>query len=378
MVLDWIGFAAGMVVLVVTWASVIGTLVVPRHVDSRISRGTEWSLDRLFRLAIRKVHSYEVRDRALAWQAPLGLLVRLTVWMGLLALAFGLLMLPSHPHSPGDAFASSSSSMFTLGYAAPHGFGGSLLEALAAFTGLIVVGLQVGYLPVFYAAFNRRETEVSLLVARSGVPAWGPELLIRTKWGIYDGDTRPILDELFTTWERWASEVAESHTTYFALTRFRSSHAWAHWLTSLIAVMDAAAVHLSVAPSLEPKLSARLCLRMGFETLGQIGRTARLPLPTEPDPDAPISVSFEEFAAAVTDLRQVGYPIERTVEEAWPHFRGWRANYDRSALALAYLLDAPPTLWTGPRRWPSQPTPPKRPAARQPQPAAEPPTPDDN
>ena len=101
-------------------------------------------------------------------------------------------------------------------------------------------------------------------------------------------------------------------------------------------------------------------------------------MPTEPDPDAPISVSFEEFAAAVTDLRQVGYPIERTVEEAWPHFRGWRANYDRSALALAYLLDAPPTLWTGPRRWPSQPTPPKRPAARQPQPAAEPPTPDDN
>jgi hypothetical protein len=288
------------------------------------------------------------------------------VWIALLDAALALLMLPSHPHSPGEALAAASSSMFTLGYAAPHGFSSSLLEGIAAFTGLIVVGLQVGYLPVFYAAFNKRETEVSLLTARSGVPAWGPELLVRTKWGIYEGDTRPLLDELFTAWERWASEVAESHTTYLALARFRSSHPWAHWLTSLIAMMDAAAMHLAVAPSLEPKLSARLCLRMGFETLGEIARTSRLSLPEVPDPDTPISVTFEEFAAAVTDLQEVGYPIERSVEDAWPHFRGWRVNYDQSALALAYLLDAPPTLWTGPRRWPSTPVSPRRPAARPP------------
>ena len=370
MVLDWIGFCGGLLLLVVTWTSVIGTLVVPRHVDSRISRRTEWFLDRVFRLATRRVQSYESRDRALAWQAPLGLLLRLAVWILLLDLAFALLMLPSHPHSLGDALAASSSSMFTLGYAAPHGFSGSLLEGLAAFTGLIVVGLQVGYLPVFYAAFNRRETEVSLLIARSGVPGWGPEILARTKWGIYDGDTRPLLDELFTAWERWASEVAESHTTYIALARFRSSRPWAHWLTSLIAVMDAAAVHLAVAPSLEPKLSARLCLRMGFETLGEIARTARIPVPAEADPDAAISISFEEFSAAVANLDEVGYPIERTAEEAWPHFRGLRANYDEAACALAYLLDAPPTLWTGPRRWPSTPIPPKRPAARMPRTAS--------
>jgi len=127
--------------------------------------------------------------------------------------------------------------------------------------------------------------------------------------------------------------------------------------------MDAAAMHLAVAPSLEPKLSARLCLRMGFQTLGEIASTARLPIPATPDPDGRISVTFEEFAAAVADLRAIGYPIERDADEAWPHFRGWRINYDQSALALAYLLDAPPTLWTGPRRWPSSPVSPRRPAA---------------
>src|SRR6202035_2987927 len=123
-----------------------------------------------------------------------------------------------------------------------------------------------------------------------------------------------------------------------------------------------AALHLALAPSREPKLSARLSLRMGFVALDQIARAMRLPVPDEPDPD--VSVSFEEFTAATAMLRELGYPIERTDEEAWPHFRGWRANYDAAALLLARQLDAPPARWTGARRWPSPPIPPRRPAAK--------------
>ena len=74
--------------------------------------------------------------------------------------------------------------MFTLGYSAPRGVRMTVLDYFAAFTGLIVVGLQIGYLPTLYAAFNRRETEVTLLVSRAGLPAWGPELLARTRFGI--------------------------------------------------------------------------------------------------------------------------------------------------------------------------------------------------
>lgn len=43
--------------------------------------------------------------------------------------------------------------------------------------------------------------------------------------------------------------------------------ALSHWLTSLIAVLDAAALHLALAPTHEPKLTARLALRMGFVAL---------------------------------------------------------------------------------------------------------------
>ncbi|MDT7764826.1 MAG: hypothetical protein QOC63_4246 [Mycobacterium sp.] len=360
----WFGFAVGLVVVLGTLASVVGTLVVPRGINSRISRAVDRSLDVGFLRLARRVSSFERRDRIFAWQSPLSLLARLTVWLGLLVCGFALLLLPSVDGQIGKAFSDAGSSTFTLGYAAPAGTGSTTLEYLAAFTGLVVVGLQVGYLPTLYSAFNRRETEVSLLGSRAGVPAWGPEILARTRWGIDDGDTLPVLEDLFTAWERWAAEVAESHTTYLTLARLRSPRAWSHWLTSLIAVMDAAALHLSLAPSREPKLAARLSLRMGFVALDQIARTMRLPVPDEPDPDGSVAVSYDEFRAATAMLRGLGYPIETTDEEAWPHFRGWRANYDAAALLLARQLDAPPALWTGSRRWPSTPVPPQRPAAR--------------
>jgi hypothetical protein len=363
MVGAWVGFAVGLVVVTVTMASVAGTLVVPRAVNSPLSRAVDRFLDIAFFLATKRVRSFVRRDRILAWQAPMSLLVRLAVWLGMLIVGFALLLLPSLNGHLGQAFSESGSSLFTLGYAAPATGDSTTLEYLAAFTGLVVIGLQVGYLPTLYAAFNKRETDVTLLSSRAGVPAWGPEILVRSRWGIQEGDIAPILETLFLSWERWAAEVAESHTTYLTLARFRSPRPLSHWLTSLIAVMDAAALHLALAPSREPKLPPRLALRMGFVAIGQIARTMRKAALEEPDPDAPISVSYDDFRTAAAMLREVGYPIDRSDEEAWPHFRGWRANYDATALLLAKQLDAPPALWTGPRRWPSTPILPLRPPA---------------
>jgi len=363
MVGAWVGSAVGLMLVMGTLMSVAGTLVVPRAVNSPVSRLVEWFLDVVFLFMARRLRSFDRRDRLLAWQAPLSLLFRLAVWLGILIVGFALLLLPSLKGHLGQAFSESGSSIFTLGYAVPASGDSTTIEYLAAFTGLVVIGLQVGYLPTLYAAFNKRETEVTLLGSRAGVPTWGPELLARSRWGIRDGNTAPVLETLFFSWERWAAEVAESHSTYFTLARFRSAHPLAHWLTSLIAVMDAAALHLALAPSSEPKLAPRLALRMGFIAMGQIARTMRHPVPDEADPEASISLTYDDFRHATAMLREVDYPIERSDEEAWPHFRGWRANYDATALMLAKQLDAPPALWTGTRRWPSTPIAPRRPPA---------------
>ena len=47
---------------------------------------------------------------------------------------------------------------------------------------------------------------------------------------------------------------------------------------------------------------------------------------------------------------EVNYPIERPLEDAWTDFLGWRVNYEAAAYALALTIDAPPALWSGPRR----------------------------
>jgi hypothetical protein len=370
MVFRWLGCALGIVVLVAAAASVVGTLVVPRGIDSTISRACERTVDAMFEMVTAPFRSFHRRDRVLAWQAPTTLLLRLAVWIGLLVVGYALVLLPAVDGRLSKAFSEAGSSMFTLGYAAPNGASTSAVDYIAAFTGLVVVGLQIGYLPTLYAAFNRRETLVTLLVSRAGVPAWGPEILARTQWGIYEGDSRPVLDELFDSWERWSAEVAESHTSYLTLVRLRSPRPLSHWLISLLAVMDAAALHLSLSPNGEPKLSARLCLRMGFVAFNQIARTMRLPVNEDPDPNAAISISYPEFSDAVEMLKALNYPMERAAADAWPHFRGWRVNYDTVALELARALDAPPALWSGGRRWRSVPISPQRPASRLPREAS--------
>jgi hypothetical protein len=147
--------------------------------------------------------------------------------------------------------------------------------------------------------------------------------------------------------------------------RFRSPQPMSSWLIGLLAVMDSAAMLLALVPSRD-RLEPRFALRMGFTALRQLAYAARLPVDEDPDPDADIQLTFEEFAEAVDRLIDVGFEVERTAEEAWPHFRGWRVNYESTAYELANLTDAVPALWSGPRRWPHEPIPPQRPSNRSP------------
>jgi hypothetical protein len=171
MVGAWIGFAAGLMMVMGTLMSVAGTLVVPRAVNSPASRMVAWLLDIVFRILTKPVRSFERRNAILSWQAPMSLLARLAAWLGMLVVGFALLLLPSMKGHLGQAFSEAGSSIFTLGYAAPSTGDSTTLEYLAAFTGLVVIGLQVGYLPTLYSAFNKRETDVTLLGTRAGVPS---------------------------------------------------------------------------------------------------------------------------------------------------------------------------------------------------------------
>jgi hypothetical protein len=215
---------------------------------------------------------------------------------------------------------------------------------------MIVIALQIGYLPTLYSAFNRRETEVALLVARAGAPSWGPELLARTHYALGSGtSTLDTLPDFYRQWERWAADVAESHTTYLPLVRFRSPQPYSSWVIALLSVLDSAALILSLAPEVAPTVPARLCLRSGFRGLIRIAHAMDIDVPDEADPEAGIALTYEEFLDAVARMKAVGFPSMRKPADAWPDFVGWRVNYERAAYQIATAIDAIPAPWSGPR-----------------------------
>ena len=95
--------------------------------------------------------------------------------------------------------------------------------------------------------------------------------------------------------------------------------------------------------------------------LSQIAGALALKYDDSADPDAGIAVTYDQFLEAYDRMREVDFPIEREPDAAWPHFVGWRINYEQAAYGIAAAVDAVPALWSGPRRRPVEPIPPLRP-----------------
>jgi hypothetical protein len=343
-IVRWFGFVVGTVLVWLTIASIVSTLVVPRFVPSRIAYGAWMTARAVFRYLIQFVSTFEEKDRVLAFQGPVSLLLLLMQWLVLAFVGYALMFLPFDGGNFGEGLRISGSSLLTLGFDAPSNNAPPTIIFLAAATGLVVVALLIGYLPTIYSAFSRREALVTMLESRAGEPAWGPEILTREAY-IGGLDT---LATLYRDWENWAADVAETHTTHPWLISFRSPHPLRSWITSLLAVMDSAALFLACAPAAAPS-EARNCVRMGFIALRAIADVRNLEYEADPLPNAPIELSYDEYLAGLDRMQRANFPMERTPEDAWVHFRGWRVNYERIAYALADDIMVVPALWSGPR-----------------------------
>jgi hypothetical protein len=339
-------FAIGIVLVLSTAASVLFTIVLPREPRGfeRLATYVNRSVRVLFLALSRVARSYEGQDAVLAPTAPVALIAQLAVWAGFFIVGFAL-MLEATTHSFFSALAQSVGALFTVGTIDLSGPANTAVDIAAGATWVVIVALQIAYLPALYQAFNRRESLVAMLESRAGVPAWGPELLARHQLvGIID-----TLPDFYAAWEAWSADLAESHTTYPVMLLFRSPDPWFSWLVGLLAVLDGAAMHLALAPGTASSQS-RLCLRMGFTALNRIAKVLGWQVDPDPNPEGPIDLTFEEFEQAVVMLERVGFPMERSAEEAWPDFRGWRVNYESVAYRMCDRFTAPPAPWSGTRR----------------------------
>jgi hypothetical protein len=351
--------------------SVVGTLIVPRPVGSWLTRFVDKAVNGTFRIVAAPVKSYRRRDRIFAAEAAVLLLAQLGAWLIVFYLGYALLFWPFVPDIT-DALITAGPGLWGIGgvgSAEVTGAGPRIIQDLSALSGIITITLQISYLPTLYGAFSRRENEIALLTARAGVPSWGPELLARTRYALGSGlSTIDTLPDLYERWEAWAADVAESHTTYLPLVRFRSPKPRNSWVISLLAVLDSAALYLTLAPGSVPEVQARLCLRSGLICLGEVARAMGLNVPAADAPDMAggIELTYEDFLEAVQRLKEVDFPLERDPEEAWPEFVGWRVNYEKAAYAIAFAVHAVRAPWSGPRRHPDPVIYPLRPAPGRP------------
>ena len=251
----WLGFAVGIGLLLITGSSVIKMLLIPRNLGSAITTGVARSVLWVYRQLTAGITDIPRREKILAAGAPTFLFATLVCWIICLYVAYALMLLPFTRDDPTSALRLSGSSLFTLGFATPAGAAPYGIVFAAAISGLGVIALMIGYMPTLYAAYNRRETLVIMLEALSGKPPWGPELLARQQ---LIGNVS-YLPRLYERWTEWAADISESHTTYRTLIYFRSRYPLQAWPLALLAVLDAAALHLSFARAGRRPRPGRCC-----------------------------------------------------------------------------------------------------------------------
>ncbi|BEP12435.1 hypothetical protein acdb102_07460 [Acidothermaceae bacterium B102] len=349
----------GVAAVIATFLSALRTVVLPRAVPSRLARVVFVALRTAYDLRVKRVASYEDRDAVMATYGPLSLLALLQVW--LIVTYFGFVAIWwSIGRTLRDSLDLSGSSLTTLGFQHPPGLPGVFIAVTEAISGLVLLALLITYLPALYSAFKTREFLVAKLEVRAGQPPFGATLLWRySRLGRMDQ-----LTEVWRDWENFFIDIEESHTSFPALTFFRSPQPGHSWVTASGAVLDGAALRAS-SVDLPPDVDAQLALRAGYIALRRICTFYRVPFPEDPQPGDPISVRRDEYDAALVRMEEGGVPLRADREAAWLDFSGWRVNYDATLLALAALTMAPYAEWSSDRSLSSEarallPKPPRR------------------
>jgi hypothetical protein len=337
-------FAGGALLVLIALDSAVRTFVLPRGVVVPYTRLVFVAVRRVFDARLRFAKSYEASDRIMAMYAPLGLLILPATWLVLVIAGFTAMFRALGVETWREAFTTSGSSLFTLGFVRPDNLPTTVLAFADATIGLGLIALLIAYLPSIYNAFSRRELEVAALATRAGTPPSAVDLLIRQhRIGRLDD-----LDDLWLAWQRWFAELEETHTSVAVLVFFRSPQPDRSWVTASGAVLDSAAfVNSTIDVPWMPQ--AGLCVRAGYIALRAIGDFFDVPYEPDPAPTDPISIAREEFDDACATLAAAGVPLKADRDQAWRDFAGWRVNYDTVLLALAALTVAPFAPWSSDR-----------------------------
>ncbi|HEV2325607.1 MAG TPA: potassium channel family protein [Terracidiphilus sp.] len=338
---------AGIACLWIVLLDAFQTIILPRRATGR------FRLTRLFYIATwrpwaffgRRIRHIRKRETTLSYYGPLSLILLLAVWAGAMVIGFGLIYyaigspfkdIAEHPSFRSDLYVSGTT-IFTLGLGdvTPQNAASRALVILEAGMGLGFLAVVMGYFPVLYGAFSRREVSISLLDARAGSPPTATELLRRHS---YPG-AEQSLAVLLMEWERWSAELLESHLSYPLLCYFRSQHNNQSWLSALTAVLDTSALLISGIRGVEAR-QAQLTFAMARHALVDLAQIFSL----QPINNAPDRLPPERYQALYDQLCQSGVNVCRDNLSS-ERLHEMRALYEGYAEALSRYLFMPLPQW---------------------------------
>ncbi|WP_044934484.1 potassium channel family protein [Pseudacidobacterium ailaaui] len=346
---------AGVACLMLALLDAFQTVILPRRATGRF-RITHLFYAITWRpwawLACR-VSNERKRETMLSFYGPLSLVLLIIIWAAALVLGFALIFygLSSPFLDPlgrpvglrSDLYVSGTT-LFTLGLGdvVPHSYLIRDLVILEAGMGLGFVAMVIGYFPVLYSAFSRREVSISLLDARAGSPPTAAELLRRHSFVGGDAALTLLLEE----WERWSAELLESHISYPLLCYFRSQHTHQSWLSALTAVLDTCALLIAGVQE-RPARQAQLTFAMARHALADLAQIFSLKTVA----NLPNRLTEEQFHMLYDQLCQSGMRLCRD-PRSQQRLQQLRQMYEGHAQALSsYLcMPLPPWISEHPRR----------------------------
>jgi hypothetical protein len=337
-------FSAAVLVILTLWEG-FETIILPRSVSRglRITRlffiGT-WAV---WRQAGKLIKDESAREGFYAYFGPLSLIFLLMLWASLLITGFALIHLfhgignLHNARSDFDLFYYSGVTFFTLGFGdiVPLTRFGKYLAVVESGTGFGFLAIVIGYLPVIYQAFSRREVAISLLDARAGSPPTAAELLVRH--GNAGGMEK--LEELLREWELWTSEVLESHLSYPVLGFYRSQHSRQSWIAALTAILDVCAA-LQTGIKKAPDWQARLTFAMARHAVVDLTMVFHTPPLVHMENRLP----QEMMAEMRLRLEEAGVPFCETAA-AEQELYELRRSYEPYIAALAQRFEMPLPPW---------------------------------
>lgn len=335
----------GIGLLAVVLRDAFETIILPRRVRRR------FQLTRIFyRVTWTAWRNVVGRPRgafaehALGWYGPFSVLLLLALWAVSMIVGFGMLQWGIgegivHSGKPVVDFWEtvyfSGSSFFTLGLGdvVPLTPLAKILTVTEAGLGFAFLAIVVGYLPVMYQAFSRREQVISLLDARAGSPPAVGELLRRHG---PDPDHRR-LEVLLTDWERWSGEVLETHLSYAVLAYFRSQHGNQSWLATLTVVLDTSAI-ASLGTEGHCRRQAELTFAMARHAVVDLAQVFRAREPER----IPERLADAEMDSLREAARAAGLAIEPGFERRLEQLR---SLYEPYLAAISQHLSLPLPRW---------------------------------